>query len=258
MAAVVTMESVVERAEDRKHEAKKYFNAILKAGGMVSSMSLRIGWNAYQLKKKNLFVMLGFETEAEAARAAGVGESTWFAQIRVAEAFDGMDEDLFCSMKSANAKALADLPESKRFDSVWIRRAGVDKIEEFAEAIDRELDGKARASDGKERSVALKLTMPTSRKKAVESGLKEYAKEIGAKDEGEALEKMVAEHTTGSVSLLTAITHAIERIGAAKGYGESGMSAGEALEKVYGELDAIVEEFRNAVTALQNLESEKE
>ena len=56
---------------------------------MESVSSMRIGWHAAYLKKNDLFGILGFKTESEARQAAGVGKSTWYVNIRLAEAFEG-------------------------------------------------------------------------------------------------------------------------------------------------------------------------
>lgn len=254
MATATLLNPVSEEAENRKKEAQKHFQIICKSGGLVSVNSLRIGFHAYALKKENLFGILGFECEDDAREASGVGQSTWYANLSLAEKFTGVAEDLFCAMKQANAKTLADLPESQRLTEYWLRRAATDSIETFKAVIDAELDGKARASDGKERSTTFKQTMPASRKKAVEEGLKDYAKEVGV-DESRALEVMVEEHRQ-SVSLLGSITHAIERIGTIKRLSESALSAGEILEKALTELEAIVAEFESAVLAVQQTETE--
>ena len=125
-------EDTAKEAAQRKAEAQKHFDIILKSGAMESVSSMRIGWHAAYLKKNDLFGILGFKTESEARQAAGVGESTWYANIRLAEAFEGITEAQFVSMKQASAKALSDLPESKRKDGSWIRWAGSMKIEDFA------------------------------------------------------------------------------------------------------------------------------
>lgn len=243
-------------AEIRKREAKRHFDEIKRGEGLVSTNSLRIGFHAAELKRKGLFGMLGFESEDEAREAAEIGRSTWYAVQRLAEQFLGVREDLFIGMKQENAKALGDLPESKRMDEAWLRKAGTMSIKDFKAAIDVEMDGKARESDTKETTVSLKLSMPSSRKKAVESGLLEYAKEVGVPgDASRGLELMVAEHT-GAVSLLGAITSAVEAIGRAKELKNSDLSAGEILDKVYAELETIIETFHMAVTAVQNLDSE--
>src|ERR1700678_1249400 len=107
-AVVSILSPVSEEAENRKAEAKKHWSTITKSGGLVSVNSLRIGFHAAILKKENLFGLLGFENEKEAQESSGVGDSTWYAMIRLAEQFNGVAEDMFVGMRQANAKALAD------------------------------------------------------------------------------------------------------------------------------------------------------
>ena len=244
---------VSEEAEHRKAEAKKHWSTITKSGGLVSVNSLRIGFHAAILKSQGMFGILGFENEKEAQEASGVGDSTWFAMIRLAEQFNGVTEDLFCGMRQANAKALADLPESKRLTEYWLRRAATDSIDTFAALIDTEMDGHAKASDGKERTVNYSVKMPKSRKKAVEAGLKEYAKTVGVEgDESRALELMVAEQT-GSVSLIGAITNAVQRCKKVKELIEGGiMSSDEVLSQVVILNEESILEFASALESAEN------
>jgi hypothetical protein len=240
-------------AQERKSEAKKRFTAIKKAEAMGSVSSLTIGWNAHFLKKNGLFGILGFESENDARKAAGVGESTWYANIRLAEAFSGLDESQFTSMKQANAKKLSDLPESKRLSREWVRNAGSMSMEDFAKLVDDEMGDKAKPSDGKERATVLKMPLPVSRKKVIEEGAKEYAKAVGIEegDIGKALELMVVEKT-GQVGLVQAITNAAARVREAMALKESGLSADEALEKVYGLLGDMALEFQAALNNVSN------
>ena len=253
---VSILHPVSEEAENRKSEAKKHWSTITKAGGMLSVSSLRIGYHAAILKRGGMFGILGFENESEAQEASGIGDSTWYAMIRLAEQFPGVEESIFVEMKQANAKALADLPESKRLTEYWLRRAATDSMDTFAALIDEEMDGKARASDGKERTVSLNYKMPKSRKKAVEEGLREYAKQVGVEgDESRALELLVAEKT-GSVSLVEAITHGVHRCGKVKELIESGiMSSDEVLAQVVVLNEDSILEFTSALEGVQILES---
>ena len=253
-------EDTAKEAAQRKAEAQKHFDIILKSGAMESVSSMRIGWHAAYLKKNNLFGILGFKTESEARQAAGVGESTWYANIRLAEAFEGITEAQFVSMKQASAKALSDLPESKRKDGSWIRWAGSMKIEDFAAKCDEVMDGKAKPSDTKERGVVIKMSVPKSRKESLEHHLERCATQMGINpdDKGKVVE-MLAVERDGQTGLIEAITNAVQRIKAAKKLQEDNLSAEEALEKVNVLLDEMALEFHDALTAasdgVQNLES---
>ena len=253
-------EDTAKEAAQRKAEAQKHFDIILKSGAMESVSSMRIGWHAAYLKKNDLFGILGFKTESEARQAAGVGESTWYANIRLAEAFEGITEAQFVSMKQASAKALSDLPESKRKDGSWIRWAGSMKIEDFAAKCDEVMDGKAKPSDTKERGVVIKMSVPKSRKESLEHHLERCATQMGINpdDKGKVVE-MLAVERDGQTGLIEAITNAVQRIKAAKKLQEDNLSAEEALEKVNVLLDEMALDFHDALTAasdgVQNLES---
>jgi hypothetical protein len=251
MPAVGLLSPTSETAEERKQIAQAHFDAIRHANPLVGANSLRIGYHAYALKKDNLFGILGFETEDQAREAAEVGESTWYANIRLAEQFSGVGEELFIKAKQANLKILADLPESKRLTEYWLRMAATDSIKVFQGKVDKEMEGKARASDGKEASTSLKVSMPVSRRNVIEMKLKQAAEEMGEQDTGRALEMILVERTEG-VSLIGAITQAIEKIAEIKKLGDTGLSVSEVLEKTNAELDAIVETFRQALEAARS------
>jgi hypothetical protein len=162
-------------------------------------------------------------------------------------------------MKLTNAEALMDLPESKRLTEYWMRRAATDPTDTFKAVVDEEMNGKEKPSNGRENIVPFSLKMPTSRKKAVDAGLKEYAKSVGVEgDESRALELLVAEKT-GSVSLIGAITNAVQRCKRIKDLMESAMSSDEVLAQVTILNEESILEFASALDSasngVQNLES---
>ena len=245
-------------AEERKADAKKHFEILKKEGVANSRTSLRIGWHAYYLKKNGLFGMLGFETEEQAREAADVGDSTWYGNIKIAEAFQGIEEEQFCSMKQANARRLSDLPESERLSREWIRMAGSMKIKEFGKKCDEFMGDRAKPSDSKEKGTVLRMPMPVSRLEVIEKGVEKYAEVIGTDkgDLGKALEVMVVEQTQRP-SLIGAITTAAQRISKARELRKSsGLSAEELLDKVYGILDDIALDFNQALATVENLDAE--
>lgn len=254
MATASLLSPDSELAEERKQTAQAHWDAIRSANPLVGTNSLRIGFHAYALKKDNLFGILGYESEDVAREAAEVGESTWYANIRLAEQFAGVSEELFINAKQANLKTLADLPESKRTTEYWLRMAATDRIRDFAAKVDKELEGKARASDGKEASTSLKVSMPVSRKAVIEEKLKQVAEELGEQDQGRALEMILVERTEG-VSLIGAIRQALDKIKWIKELSFQNISTVDALAKTLTELDSMVELFRQA---LQNLDSARE
>lgn len=237
-----------EQVKAMKAEAKEHWDIIVKASGLTSVSSMQIGYHARYMKEKKLFQVLGFENENDAREAAGVGESTWYENIRLAEAFKDVPEKRFVAMKQSNAKALADMPESKRNDTHWLRMAETMKFKDFSAKIDEAMEGRARASDTKEASTSLKISMPASRKKVIEERTKEFAKIHGmeAGDVGKVLEVMSLEMTEGK-TLIGSITNAVQRVKLLKEFIKSGASAEEIVTKAEAELDAMVLEFNEAL-----------
>ncbi len=241
-------EAEEEAIRSRKDEAKYHWKHITQASVLQSRNSLRIGYHAAAMKEKGLWGMMGFRDEGEAREAAGVGESTWFSTIRLAESFKGIPEDLFTAMRLTNAKALSDLPEGKRQDREWLRKAAEESIKEFQKLVDVEMNGKAKDSDHKEHILSFKTTLPESAMKKVEAGLKTYAAATGLDpvNTGKILEVMVSEHTDGA-SLVGTITTAVQKVKAAKDVIHSGKSLEEVVEAVEKMLDDVVLDFAAAL-----------
>jgi hypothetical protein len=94
--------------------------------------------------------------------------------------------------------------------------------------------------------------MPRSRKKVVDAGLLEISKEFGCEgDESRTLELLVAEKT-GTPSLITVITTAVQRCKKIKELIESELSSDEILSQV---VILNEESILELAASLQNLES---
>ena len=252
-------ESEEREIASRKEEAKHHYEHIVRAAALQSRNSLRIGFHAFALKEKKLWGMLGFKDENEARLSAGVKDSTWYNVIRLAEAFRTVPEELFISMKLANASELADLPESKRIDRDWLKWAADEPITAFAKRCDEEMNGKSKTSDTKEHPSTMKMTMPASRQKVIEAGAKKFAEKHGLDpaDTSKALELMVVEQDqVEGVTLIGAITSAVQKIKAAKEKVNSGIAADEALALMEKTLDDLVLDFAAALEAAKSRNSE--
>ena len=232
----------------RKEEASFHWKQIKQASILQSRNSLRIGFHAFAIKTKNLWGMLGLKDEREAQEASGVKDSTWYNVIRLAESFNGLPEELFTSMKLANCSELADLPESKRLDREWVGWAADESMRVFADRVAKEMNGKARDSDGREHSVSMKLTMPASRRTVIEAGAKKFAERHGmdTADVSKAIEVMVVEQSEGE-TLIGAITTAVAKIKEAKEFAHSGLSADEALGVLDRVMDEVILDFAHAL-----------
>lgn len=162
-----------------------------------------------------------------------MGRSTWYNTIAIAESFKGLPRDLFITMKLVNAQTATDLPESKRLDREWVKKAAEMTEKQFAKLVDEELNGKARRSDGKERSVKMSIDMPASRKIVIEAKAKEFAESHGMEsaDTGKVIEAMAVEATGGN-TMTGAILKVVARAKKIKELCESGLSSDEVLAQV--------------------------
>lgn len=185
------------------------------------------------MKSENLFGILGYASEEDARDASGVGRSTWYNTIAIAESFKDLPEELFVTMKLVNAQAATDLPESKRLDREWVKKAEEMSEKEFAKLVDEEMNGKARRSDGKERTVKMSIDMPASRKTVIEAKAKDFAEahNMDATDTGKVIEAMAVEATGGN-TMTGAILNVVSRAKKIKELCESGLSSDEVLAQV--------------------------
>jgi hypothetical protein len=241
-------EAEEQEIRSRKEEAQFHWKQISQAAVLQSRNSLRLGFHAYQMKKKGLWGMIGLRDESEAREKAGVSESGWYANIRLAETFDGLPEELFVQMKNANAKVLADLPDAKRLDRDWVGWATTESMKVFQERVDLEMNGKTKASEGREPIHSFKTTMPASQKKSVEAGIKQYAVSVGLDpaNTGKVLETAMVELNQGA-GLIGAITTAVQKVKSAKEVIHSGRSLEEVVEAVEKVLDEVVLDFAAAL-----------
>jgi hypothetical protein len=215
---------------------------------LQSRNSLRIGYHAFALKEKGQWGLLGYRDEQEAREAAGVGESSWFSVIRIAESFRGVPEELFTSMKLTNAKALSDLSEEKRADRDWLKAAADDSLKDFQAKVDLEMHGKTKPSEGGETIRTFRTTMPESQMKSVDAGIKQYAVSVGLDpaNTGKVLETAMVELNHGA-GLIEALTTAAQKVKAAKAVIHSGASLEEVIEKLEVTLDELVLDFAGAL-----------
>lgn len=235
------MPTEAEEIKELKARAKLHFDAIVEGGGMTSKGSMMVGYHAYRMKEENLFGVMGFGTEEEARKASGVGESTWYANIALAKQFKDLSEKKFVGMKQANAKALADLPDSKKCDPQWVKDASHMKCEDFAAQVDKELNGKAKASEGKEKTTSMKVGMSVGQKAVIEENVRVFAEAQGldAGDVGKVFEVMSIEVTQGD-SLVGIITGIIQQMRDIKAVIASNLSADEALIKINAIVDEVI------------------
>jgi hypothetical protein len=242
-------------ADELKRIAQEHFDAIKTAAVLESSSSLKIGYHAAWIKRNNRFGILGFRDEMEAMESAGVSKSCWFSVIHLAESFIDLPEELFCGMKLLNATALADMPESKRVDREWVKAATEKPVKDFKAMVDEAMNGKARASEGKERTTKLTIDMPVSRKTVIEEKAREFAQahDMDPADVGKAIEIAMVEATGGS-TMVGAIVNAVQRLKKVKELCESGLSSDEILGQVLELNEASILEF--AAVLEQKVEDE--
>jgi hypothetical protein len=176
--AVIPVSNELLEADQRLHEAWS---------GMRKN-SMIIGWEGFFIKSRNGFAELGYANEAQYYRSVGMGRSTWFKMIGLAEAFAHLSREEFLSMKIENAAYLSTLSEPMRRSRKLISMATDLTAFDFQNAL---------AQINKEKTMAPKISthdrlkLPAGIRTAVDG----WQQEHGLESPRQALALMVSECT---------------------------------------------------------------
>ena len=178
--------------------------------GRLNKASMEIGWDGYFIKRNNGWRLLGYEDEKQFRRSKGVGRSTWYKMVGIAERLQHLTRDEFLSMTIENAEQLSVQPGEAKRDPELILKAQSNTAEEFADA----LVGAAAQREQKpvgEVYVTIKWRIRQAQREAIERGLEDWQQEHGLDDPGYALELMIAEYHDRP-TLVGFITESIPRL----------------------------------------------
>lgn len=179
---------------NRNELAKQCDAVISEAVVGLNKHSMVVGWYGRILKANNLFAELGYPDEHVYRKSKGVGRSTWYRMVRIAESFTQLSAEEFCSMVIENAEMLADLPEEQRYEKVLLTKAASETAEQYEETLVmyRAKRQHRRADD---MTVTWKLRMNRLQKRVLQEKLEQWQREHDIDDEAYALELLVAENT---------------------------------------------------------------
>ena len=177
---------------NRQELAQKCDQCIRQASAVIAKGSLMIGWYGSILKEKNLFRELGFADEDAYYRSCGLGRSTWFRAVEIAQAFrvGGIDRDKVLSMKIENARMLAKAPESIRFDQSHVAAASSELCRDFELRMKR-VCPQTNLGVLKIRRTALVVEMTDRERKEINSVIDEWINRHHVADRGKALLEIV-------------------------------------------------------------------
>ena len=195
---------------NRQELAKECDEHVRRAWRSVKKHSMEIGWYGRILKAENLFQELGYADEVAYWQAAGVGHSTWYKMIRIAEAFAHLTLDEFLALSIENADQLSTLNEAARHDEKLLAQAAKQTAIQFEETL-AEHTAEVQHRPVAELSVTWKLHMKRGQRTVIEQRLRQWQQEHGIADEAYALEMLIAEYTE-RLTLVGYMTETIQRL----------------------------------------------
>ncbi len=202
---------------DLEARVKESDCCIRQAWHRASKQSMEIGWEGAFLRTTNAWQILGYASEKSYRASTGIGRSTWYKMVGLAERFQHLTKEQFIAMSIENAEQLAVAPMETRQDVAIVEKAATMTARDFEGELVLETAKQENKPLG-EVYVTMKWRVKEAQREVIERGLKDWQEEHGIDDEGYAIELMIAEFhdrptlvgfLTESIQRLTqAVTHA--------------------------------------------------
>lgn len=239
-------EKAREISKKMQDEAKKNHQAILQLKETARTSSLEIGWIGHDMKEKNQFSLLGFNTEGEYFKAMKIGRSSWFRYTGLAKAFIQLPKAEFLKMIAENADHLARLEEKLRYRKDLIKACQTMTEEEFEKILVKHRAHKDKV-DEDDVVVSLKFRMTEGQRKAIQGTFNWFAEqhEIPKDDESKILELICAEIKHRN-PVVTAIMRVTGRLGEAEKLlngGSGDLAADEVIKQSHGIVSGVVRDM---------------
>jgi hypothetical protein len=205
---------------DLEKRVQESDHCIRQAWVKMSKRSMEIGWEGAFLRSTNAWQILGYDTEKSYRAAVGIGRSTWYKMVDLAERFQHLTKEQFISMSIENAEQLAAAPLETRKDVAMVKAASAMTVHDFESVLVLETATRENKPVG-EVYVLMKWRVKEAQREVIQRGLKDWQEEHGIDDEGYALELMVAEFRdrptligflTQSIPMLTREVMQAERV----------------------------------------------
>jgi hypothetical protein len=172
--------------------------------------SMVIGWDGYFIKRNDGWQRLGYADEKHYRSSKGIGRSTWYKMVGLAEKFPMLNKEQFLAMTIENAEQLAAVPLSARGDAVLVEAASSMTAKDFEGELVR-ATAIREAKPVAEVYVTIKWRIKQAQREVIEHGLEDWQQEHGIDDPGYALELMIAEYHDRP-TLVGFMTEAIPRL----------------------------------------------
>ena len=165
---------------------------ISENNGRFNKVSMEIGWDGYFIKRHDGWRVLGYEGEKHYRSSKGIGRSTWYKMVGIAERLSHLSREDFLAMSIENAEQLSVQPFSVKHDPALIARAQAVTAQEFADDLVIDTARRENKPLG-EVFVTMKWRIKQAQREVIERGLEDWQHEHGIDDPGYALELMIAE-----------------------------------------------------------------
>jgi hypothetical protein len=176
--------------QTRQDLAAKCDQIIRECAKVMHQASIRIGWYGLVLKKQKLFHELGFADEEAYYTSCGIGRSTWFRALQIAENLKGIQEEKVLAMKVENAVMLARAPEPIRHNPEVVQSAISEPCRNFSHTL-RSKEPTVRLGAIKVRRVELFVEMGPRERREINEAINAWMQVHHVVDRGEALLQMV-------------------------------------------------------------------
>jgi len=180
----------VKSLDERLHESDQ---TITESWVALNKRSMLIGWEGYFIKHNNGWERLGYPDEKSYRASKGIGRSTWYTMVGLAERLQMLSKEQFLSMSIENAEQLSVVPSMVRENPALIDAAAAMTAKQF----ENELVQYKALAENKPKGevlVTMKWHLKQAQREVIERGLDDWQHEHGIDDPGYALELMIAEY----------------------------------------------------------------
>jgi hypothetical protein len=176
-------------SEEISNKTRAYAENIRKQlqelGGDFGLKGWRIGLLVVEVQDKNVWEILGYETETAFRNFVRIGRSTWFRTSRLTReiALPLMKKEMLTRkslerLTLENAELLLKLDDRRKFAQSWVTKALTMNEQDFAAQVDHVLENNEEPEEGlgkPESNSTLKIEMKASQKRFILESMKEFA-----------------------------------------------------------------------------------
>jgi hypothetical protein len=207
-SAVAEPETVSQKTKAYAENIKKQ---LMEFAGDFGPRCWRLGFLAIEVKEKNVWSILGYETETAFRVSLKIGRSTWFRTRRLTEEIavplirkEMLTRKSLDRLTLENAELLLKLDDRSKFSQSWVTKALTMNEQDFEAQVDHVLENTDEPEEGlgaPDSNSVWRIRCKSSQKKFIQESMKEFAERqdppLALDDEGGILEALVADARSG-------------------------------------------------------------